>query len=361
MPRAGRLPVRASVALAKRSPAPRLRVSLIGDSVAASSAPASPPASSSPPTTSSIDARCAGAPRPVVPLARRGGAESARDVVAATPGGLGDVVVLVTGYNDDPRRFHRRRHQRASATWLAAGVRQVVWLDLRVAPALPPSPGAGNGRSTPTLAALDRASPVLRVAPWNAYSAGHDDWFFDPIHLRSTGAVQLARFIGAQVGGVTGDSGALCRPARLAGRAAARRARPAPDPDGRWPASSPGPVPWCYGRPGSWSTPGPTAVTPSGASSARAGSCASPSRAARAYRSRRPRRWCAIYVTQACGAGTVTVGGWGSHRRPPCPSSAGGRARVATTVPTGAFGRVCIRSNAQADVRVELLGWSVPA
>src|SRR5262249_53705449 len=78
---------------------------------------------------------------------------------------------------------------------------------------------------------LDRASPVLRVAPWNAYSAAHPDWFFDPIHLRSTGAVQLARFIGAQVAGArataarlpTGPArGARCRPTSTTG---ARRGR----------------------------------------------------------------------------------------------------------------------------------------
>ena len=30
-------------------------------------------------------------------------------------------------------------------------------------------------------------------------------------------------------------------------------------------------------------------------------------------------------------------------------------------MPLGAFGRVCLRSNAQTDVRVELLAWAGPA
>ena len=68
-----------------------------------------------------------------------------------------------------------------------------------------------------------------------------------------------------------------------------------------------------------------------------------------------------IYVTQACGAGTVTVGGCGLAPSAALPVVRGRTTAMATTVPTGAFGRVCIRTNTQADVRVELLGWSVPA
>ena len=47
---------------------------------------------------------------------------------------------------------------------------------------------------------------------------GPDAWFFDPIHLRSSGAVELARFVRAQLAGVSGGARA----------ARARDARPLP-------------------------------------------------------------------------------------------------------------------------------------
>ena len=297
------------MALASRAPAPRLRLSLIGDSVAASVGASLAARQQLAAYDLAIDARvCRRTAAPSCPWHGEV-APTARDVVAATPGDLGDVVVLVTGYNDDPRRFGTDATN-VLHDLVAAGVRQVVWLDLRVAPTLPPAAQARERAINATLAALDRASPVLRVAPWNAYSAGHSDWFFDPIHLRSTGAVQLARFIGAQVAGsrataprlATGPGrGARCRTANTTG------VRPGRAMAGVLPRA--GPVVLRPARvlvdtrPDSSDAIGRQLGAGRELRLAVAGRSGVPQSATSAM--------VRVQVTQACGGGTVTVGGCG--------------------------------------------------
>ena len=164
------------------------------------------------------------------------------DVVGATPGDLGDAVVIVSGYNDDARRF--RRDATGVLTQLAAqGVPRIVWLDLRVTPAMPAATQARHRAINATLASLDRASPLLRVASWNAHSAGRDAWFFDPIHLRSAGAVELARFVRAQLAGISAGGRAGAPATRVRSRAGQRRRNPSRSPAARHPAAGWNPQP----------------------------------------------------------------------------------------------------------------------
>ena len=158
-------------------------MSLIGDSVAASIAASGPARGVLAGVDLAVDTRvCRRTATTGCPW-RGEVAPSVADVVGATPGDLGDAVVIVSGYNDDARRF--RRDATGVLTQLAAqGVPRIVWLDLRVTPAMPAATQARHRAINATLASLDRASPLLRVASWNAHSAGHDAWFFDPIHLR---------------------------------------------------------------------------------------------------------------------------------------------------------------------------------
>jgi hypothetical protein len=336
----------------------KLRVSLIGDSVAASIASSSAARRALSGFDVAIDARVCR--RTAMPACTWHGqsAPSVRQVVDATPGSLGDVAVIVSGYNDDARRFARDADA-VLHDLVAAGVHQVVWLNLRTPPTLSPASQARQWSINASLAALDRASPVLRVARWNAYSAGHPDWFFDPIHLRSSGAVQLARFIAAQLRGLraglrpnlSSSSRYRCSASNVVGD------RPGSLMSGVLAAGGPV-VPRRAAvlldtRPG----PGDSYGRPLGAGRTVrvvvAGYGRVPLSATTA----------AVRVTaiQPCGSGQVLVGGCGLRATAVLAVRRGRTAALTVNVPTGAFGRICVTTNVQTDVQVVLHGWALPA
>jgi hypothetical protein len=101
---------------------------------------------------------------------------------------LGDVLIVDVGYNEGPIGYGAGidRVMRAAHAQGAVGV---VWVTLRETRSLYRQTNAVMRR------AAKRWPNVLRVADWNAFSAGHS-WFGDDgLHLTPTGATALAGFL----------------------------------------------------------------------------------------------------------------------------------------------------------------------
>jgi hypothetical protein len=60
----------------------------------------------------------------------------------------------------------------------------------------------------------------------------------------------------------------------------------------------------------------------------------------------------------SCAAGSVVVGGCGLPPAGRLAVARGHTAKADVAVALGAFGRVCLRSDVQTDLRVELLAWA---
>ena len=118
-------------------------------------------------------------------------------------GRLGDVVVVMDGYDDYDISAGV---DAVLAEAAKQGVKRVLWLDFPTN--VPYHQPSSSANVTPTyqrhnavLAAKAAANPMLAIAPWAAYSAGHPEWIQpDGVHLRfPIGADNLARFIVAQL------------------------------------------------------------------------------------------------------------------------------------------------------------------
>ena len=118
----------------------------------------------------------AGRPTTVVQLAKSMGA------------GLGPIVLVAVGYNDYEDDFARNVEDALDA-FKKAGVKRVVWLNLREAhhPYIT--------MNDDLMAAAGR-HPELTILDWNQYSRSHEDWFqADGLHLVPDGAIAYATFI----------------------------------------------------------------------------------------------------------------------------------------------------------------------
>jgi hypothetical protein len=118
-------------------------------------------------------------------------------------GRLGSVVVVMAGYDDIDISAGV---DAVLAEAARQGVQRVLWLDFPTnVPYHQPLSSANVApiyqRHNAVLAAKAAANPMLAVAPWAEYSAGHPEWFqADGIHLWfPSGADALARFIVAQL------------------------------------------------------------------------------------------------------------------------------------------------------------------
>ena len=102
-------------------------------------------------------------------------------------GRLGDVVVVMAGYDDIDISAGV---DAVLAEAARQGVQRVLWLDFPTnVPYHQPLSSANVApiyqRHNAVLAAKAAANPMLAIAPWAAYSAGHPEWFQpDGIHLR---------------------------------------------------------------------------------------------------------------------------------------------------------------------------------
>jgi hypothetical protein len=118
-------------------------------------------------------------------------------------GRLGSVVVVMAGYDDIDISAGV---DAVLAEAARQGVQRVLWLDYPTSvPYHQPLSSADVApiyqRHNAVLAQKAAANPMLAIAPWAEYSAGHPDWFQpDGIHLGfPPGADELARFIVAQL------------------------------------------------------------------------------------------------------------------------------------------------------------------
>jgi hypothetical protein len=111
---------------------------------------------------------------------------TALEVIGASGGSLGSVVVINVGYNDWAAVYDVERVLRALRR---AGVETVVWVTLR-------ETTANYARSNARIrSAARRWRDGLVVADWNAYSRGKAWFREDGLHLTASGALGLARLL----------------------------------------------------------------------------------------------------------------------------------------------------------------------
>lgn len=117
---------------------------------------------------------------------------------------LGDVVVVHVGYNDYAGNYNV---DAAMAAFRRAGVRAVVWVTLREARSGYSGINA-KIRDVARRAGRRGDQPLVRVADWNAHSAGHGGWFTaDRVHLNGAGAMGLAALLREEVLSVLAEMG----------------------------------------------------------------------------------------------------------------------------------------------------------
>lgn len=171
------------------SQAPKPRVTLIGDSIAASFdyVPAATRYLGKGLDLRSDAVVCRRLVAASCPF--RGSTPStALDVIGAHGRSLGPVVVINVGYNDWAAVYDVDRIMRALR---AARVERVVWVTLREAS----SNASLYAQSNRRIRAADLSWSNLVVADWNAYSRGRPWFREDGLHLSVSGALGLARLL----------------------------------------------------------------------------------------------------------------------------------------------------------------------
>jgi hypothetical protein len=114
-------------------------------------------------------------------------ASSALDVVRGVGRGLGQVLVVDVGYNDDPALYARGMDDVISLA-RQSGVRQIIWVTLRETRAL-------YARTDAIIRREVGRFPGVEVADWDAFSRGKP-WFRDDgLHLNADGAAGLAAML----------------------------------------------------------------------------------------------------------------------------------------------------------------------
>jgi hypothetical protein len=180
----------ATSATAKPSAIPKTRVTIIGDSIAASF---SYVAGAKRYLGKGLDLRTDAlvCRRLVAASCAFQGATpaTALQVVGAQGHALGSVVVINVGYNDWAAVYDVDRVMRALK---AAGVQHVVWVTLREAGANASIYAQSNARIR---SAGKRYRKSLVIADWNAYSRGRPWFREDGLHLTNSGAFGLARLL----------------------------------------------------------------------------------------------------------------------------------------------------------------------
>ena len=126
---------------------------------------------------------------------------SALDVIRSLGPGLGDAVIINVGYNDEARVYDVPA---VLSALRQAGVRAVVWVTLReqrsyFRPINDRIRAAARGGGPDGL--------VVRLADWNAYSAGRRWFAADGLHLNATGALGLATLLREQLLAAMGEAG----------------------------------------------------------------------------------------------------------------------------------------------------------
>ncbi|HMN98168.1 MAG TPA: hypothetical protein PKD59_02025 [Miltoncostaeaceae bacterium] len=130
-----------------------------------------------------------------------GSPPSALDVARSLGSGLGDAVIINVGYNDEARVYDVPA---MTSALRQAGVRAVVWVTLREQRSYY---RAINDRIRAAARGGGSGGMAVRVADWNAYSAGRPWFAGDGLHLSATGALGLASLLREQLLGAMGEAG----------------------------------------------------------------------------------------------------------------------------------------------------------
>jgi lysophospholipase L1-like esterase len=95
---------------------------------------------------------------------------------------IGRVAIVNVGYNDDPRGYDVGAVMRALR---ADGAEAVVWVTMRETRSV-------YAATNDQIRAIARHWPAMRIADWNAVSAGRPWFASDGLHLNAKGAMALA-------------------------------------------------------------------------------------------------------------------------------------------------------------------------
>ena len=121
---------------------------------------------------------------------------NAIDTLRAAAGTFNGVLVVVAGYNDTTANVGLAI-DRLVAESQRQGIGRVVWLTYEQRGT---NAGLYAAHNATLRAKLQQYPSILRVADWNAKSAGHADWFssVDPtsVHLSRAGAEALTAYLG---------------------------------------------------------------------------------------------------------------------------------------------------------------------
>jgi hypothetical protein len=118
---------------------------------------------------------------------------TALEAVKRRRGTLGRTVVIDVGYSDAASTY-RAGLDRVMRALVAAGARRVVWTTLRE------KGNSGYRLINMVVRRSERRWKQLRVADWNAWSQGRPWFSGDGYHLNGDGAIGLARMIKKTVG-----------------------------------------------------------------------------------------------------------------------------------------------------------------
>jgi hypothetical protein len=189
-----------------------IRVSIIGDESLTGLEDANKPTRDTITATypMALDAACnrkTAVPQAPADFCNVGKVTTAAEVINGTTGGdLGEVLVMMTGYNDFPGVAPNGFAADVDAIMAAAtaqGVQRVVWLNLRLEGATPLQTTKWTANNA-TLAAKDAQYPNLVVANWNAASTGQSALFLaspEQYKIRTNQAGFLATFLKTTIDG----------------------------------------------------------------------------------------------------------------------------------------------------------------
>jgi lysophospholipase L1-like esterase len=107
---------------------------------------------------------------------------------------LGRTVIMCVGYNDVSSQYAGNMEV-ALDELRAAGVTHVLWVTLHVSPE-----HTGNATMNAAIAAAAAQHQEVTIVDWNAFAAGHPEWFQpDGTHLRGDAPRAMARLFHASL------------------------------------------------------------------------------------------------------------------------------------------------------------------
>jgi hypothetical protein len=266
---------------------------------------------------------------------------AALTVLHANAGSIGDALVMMVGYNDGSIGPGLDAIMTEAA---AQGIPHVLWLTYR-------NPSGRYSGSNATLWEKTTEYPSLTVADWNAYSAGHGDWFGgDGLHLTGNGAMALAQFLIANLETMFAGRSASAPASRCTGATAGAAVAP--------PVGGPAAV----GAAGGFTPVGPVRITDTRGGPPLGGGRALDVDLSGALPAGATTALVTLTATDPCDDGYLT--GYACGASIPLASNVNyrrGRDRAnSAVVLLGADRHLCVYSYATTDLVVDLSGWWAP-